>query len=246
MAFELWLNPPIDSFLYACGGDTWNVDSAALLLRAQVQRLNLNDTAAGWSFVANMPATNSQARAFGFDSDDSGDFAGDIIIAGRATWPTESANCYIYHSASDTWDTFPRLAQRRRNHAGVYIPAEAGGTGVPGIWVFGGRQDQDTLCLQVSEYYGTTHTGVWESSGEHLANDVIVTPNPSRGQVTIRLGPGVRGAASLKVYDVLGKQVRSSSTDRGPFVLKDFATGTYIARLESKSGLVERKFVVAR
>jgi len=143
----------VDSFLYACGGDTWNLDSAALLGRAQVQRLNLNDTAAGWTLMANMPATNSQARAFGFDSDKPGDFAGDIIVAGRGVWPYESTNCYIYFSASDSWDTFPRLEQARRNHAGVYIPAEAGGTGVPGIWVFGGRQGQDTLCLQVSEYY---------------------------------------------------------------------------------------------
>jgi hypothetical protein len=143
----------VDSFLYACGGDTWNADSASLLGRAQVQRLNLNDTAAGWSFVSNMTATNSQARAFGFDSDKPGDFAGDIIIAGRAVWPSESANCYIYNVTSDTWDTFPRLYQARRNHAGVFIPAEAGGTGVPGIWVFGGRYIQDTLCLQVSEYF---------------------------------------------------------------------------------------------
>jgi hypothetical protein len=143
----------VDSFLYACGGDTWNVDSAALLGRAQVQRLNLNDTAAGWTLMANMMATNSQARAFGFDSDKPGDFAGDIIIAGRGVWPYESTNCYICFTASDSWDSFPRLAQARRNHAGVFIPAEAGGTGVPGIWVFGGRQTQDTLCLQVSEYY---------------------------------------------------------------------------------------------
>ncbi len=143
----------VDSFLYACGGDTWNVDSAALLGRAQVQRLNLNDTAAGWTMMANMKATNSQSRAFGFDSDKPGDFAGDIIIAGRGVWPYESTHCYIYFTASDSWDSFPRLAQARRNHAGVFIPAEAGGTGVPGIWVFGGRQGQDTLCLQVSEYF---------------------------------------------------------------------------------------------
>ncbi|MCX6844055.1 MAG: hypothetical protein NTX53_17470 [candidate division WOR-3 bacterium] len=141
----------VDSFLYACGGDTWSASS--LYPRPQCQRLNLNDTAAGWTLVANMPDSNSQVRAFGFDSDEPGDFAGDIIIAGRGVWPSESANCYIYQVASNSWDSFPRLAQRRRNHAGVYIPAEAGGVGVPGIWVFGGRQDIDTTCLQVSEYY---------------------------------------------------------------------------------------------
>ena len=142
----------VDSFLYALGGDTWS--SSLLYPRAECQRLNLNDTAAGWASVARMPDSNSQVRAFGFDSDKPGDFAGNIIVAARGVWPSESANCYIYDVASDTWDTFPRLSQARRNHAGVFIPAEAGGgTGVPGIWVFGGRQTQDTLCLQVSEYY---------------------------------------------------------------------------------------------
>ena len=141
----------VDSFLYACGGDTWS--SSWLYPRSQCQRFNLNDTAAGWTLVANMPDSNSQVRAFGFDSDKPGDFAGDIIVADRGVWPYESTDCYIYHTATDTWDTFPRLSQARRNHAGVFIPAEAGGTGVPGIWVFGGRQDIDTTFLQVSEYY---------------------------------------------------------------------------------------------
>jgi hypothetical protein len=141
----------VDSFLYACGGDTYS--SSWLYPRSQVQRLNLNDTAAGWTLVASMPDSNSQVRAFGFDSDKPGDFAGDVIIAGRGVWPDESTNCYIYHTATDSWDTFPRLAQRRRNHAGVYIPAEAGGTGVPGVWVFGGRQGADSIRLRISEYY---------------------------------------------------------------------------------------------
>lgn len=119
----------VDSFLFSCGGDTWS--SSLLYPRAQCQRLNLNDTAAGWTLVARMPDSNSQVRAFGFDSDKPGDFAGDIIVAGRGVWPYESTNCYIYFTASDSWDSFPRLAQARRNHAGVFIPAEAGGAGVP-------------------------------------------------------------------------------------------------------------------
>ena len=141
----------VDSFLYACGGDTYT--NSWLYPRSQVQRLNLNDTATGWTLVASMPDSNSQVRAFGFDTDKPGDFAGDIIVAGRGVWPYESTHCYIYHTATDSWDTFPKLAQRRRNHAGVFIPAEAGGTGAPGIWVFGGRQDYDTNRLRISEYY---------------------------------------------------------------------------------------------
>jgi len=234
----------VDSFLFACGGDTWQNDS--LLPRAQCQRLNLNDTAAGWTLVANMPVPTSQARAFGFDSDLAGDFAGDIIVAGRAVWPSESADCYIYDVASDSWDTFPSLAQRRRNHAGVYIPPEAGGTGVPGIWVFGGRQDLDTLCLQISEYYVINPIGAEENSGAQVGRGATVTPNPSRGQATIHLGPGAGGKATLKVFDVLGKEVCSGRSDRGSFVVKGLAAGTYVVRLETKNGKEETKFVVTR
>ncbi|HTW92891.1 MAG TPA: FlgD immunoglobulin-like domain containing protein [bacterium] len=142
----------VDSFLYVCGGDTWS--TSMLYPRSECQRLNLNDTSAGWTMVARMPDSNSQVRAFGFNSNDPSGFAGDIIVAGRGMWPYESSNCYIYHTATDTWDTFPRLNQRRRNYAGVFIPAAAGGTGVPGIWVFGGRQDLDTSYLTISEYCG--------------------------------------------------------------------------------------------
>jgi len=234
----------VDSFLYACGGDTWQ--SSYLYPRSQCQRLNLNDTAAGWTLVANMPVANSQVRAFGFDSDEPGDFAGDIIIAGRAIWPDESTNCYIYHTATDSWYLFPRLAQRRRNHAGVYIPAEAGGTGVPGLWIFGGRQGVDTSFLQISEYFPINPEGVEEGHAALQNRDLIATPNPSRGQVTIRAGKAGLFPFFLSVYDVLGKRVLARQSDQGSFVLKGLAPGTYIARLQSKACLAERKFVVAR
>jgi len=236
----------VDSFLYACGGDTWRLDSAQLHPRTQCQRLNLNDTAAGWTMVAGMPAANSQVRAFGFDSDDPGEFAGKIVVAGRGVWPSESANCYIYDVARDSWASFPSLAQRRRNHAGVYLPLEAGGVGVPGIWVFGGRQDQDTLCLQVSEYCVINPVGAAENPGVSIGRCVTVAPNPSRGQVTIRLDPRSTGPAKLKVYDVLGKAVRSRSSEQGSFVIKGLVAGTYVGRLETKNGVEDVRFVVTR
>ncbi len=231
----------VDSFLYACGGDTWNNDSVALLPRVQVQRLNLNDTAAGWSFVSNMKAANSQVRAFGFNSDKPGDFAGDIIVADRGVWPYESTDCYIYHTATDTWDTFPRLSQARRNHAGVFIPAEAGGTGVPGIWVFGGRQTQDTLCLQVSEYYAidvpSHDVGVTQmlaprdtvDSGATVTPQAVIHNYGSSGEtfdvrfaigagyadtVSLTLAPGATDTADFEDWDALdvGKFAVTCST----------------------------------
>jgi len=171
-----------------------------------------------------MTATNSQARAFGFDSDKPGDFAGDIIVAGRGTWPTESTNCYIYEVQSDSWDSFPRLAQRRRNHAGVFIPAEAGGTGVPGLWVFGGRQTQDTLCLQVSEYYAidipSHDVGVTEilapsdtvDSGATVTPQAVIHNSGSSGETF-----DARFAIGTDYADTVSLTLASGATDTVDF-----------------------------
>jgi hypothetical protein len=227
----------VDSFLFACGGDTYS--ASALTAKFQCFRLNLEDTAAGWATVARMPGINGEARGFGFDSDDPGEFAGKVIIAGRGTWSSESAHCYIYNTATDSWAMFPSLAQRRRNHAGVYIPAEAGGTGTPGMWVFGGRQDSDTNCLRISEYYVIGQVGIEERPGRAAA--FSVAPNPSRGAFNVRLP----GAGRLEVFDVTGKPVWCG-TVRGELRLTGLAAGTYMLRATTGSGRFKRKVVVTR
>ncbi len=230
----------VDTFLYACGGDTWNSSAQTLTAKAQCFRLNLADTAAGWTMVASMPGINGESRGFGFEMDYPGEFAGKVVIAGRGTWSSESAHCYIYDAALDSWATFPSLTQRRRNHAGVYIPAEAGGTGTPGIWVFGGRQDSDTNCLKVSEYYLINQVGMEEGRGGTVAQ-LAVAPNPSRGAFTVRLA----GPARLELFDVVGKPVWAGPVS-GELRLKEFAAGTYFLRAATPSGVLERKLVVTR
>jgi len=229
----------VDSFLFAFGGDSWRSPDS-LMARAQCQRLNLCDTAAGWSAVRDMPAPTAQARGFGFDSDDPGEFRGKVVVAGRGVWPAESANCYIYDVARDSWAVFPSLAQRRRNHAGVFIPAEAGGTGVPGMWVFGGRQTTDTNGLRISEYYVVNQTGMEEGKGRPAAR-LFVTSNPSRGAFSLRLA----GSARVEVFDVLGKPVWSG-TFRGERRVSGLAAGAYFLRALTPSGWLERKVIVTR
>lgn len=229
----------VDSFLFACGGDTYSAN--ALTAKAQCFRLNLADTAAGWTTFASMPGANGEARGFGFDSDYPNEFAGKVIIAGRGTWSSESAHCYIYNVARDSWAQFPRLNQRRRNHAGVYIPAEAGGTGVPGIWVFGGRQNSDTNCLRISEYC-ITPVGVAEQPGRAAAS-LTVAPSLSRGTFRVRLSGSKE--AQLDVFDVLGQTVWSGATS-GEARIAGLPAGTYVLRARTVEGVLEQKVVVTR
>lgn len=227
----------VDSFVYAMGGDTWYSDN--LYAQSQCQRFNVNDTAAGWELIASLPAVNGQARAFGFDSDFPGSFAGKIVVAGRGVWPSESAHCYIYDVAANTWDTFPRIAQRRRNHAGVYLPAEAGGTGVPGIWIFGGRQDSDTNCLRQSEYYPIDVVGVEEGCGGPVARS-LVAPNPAR---TVLHLAGTQPAALL---DISGRELlrlRPGAND-----IRSLAPGVYFIQsaLATRHSSMVTKVVIQR
>jgi hypothetical protein len=217
----------VDSFLYACGGDSWRSPDS-LMAQTECQRLNLNDTAAGWTAIASLPATNSQARGFGFDTDDPGEFAGKVIVAGRGVWPSESTHCYIYDAARDSWASFPSLAQRRRNHAGVYIPVEAGGIGVPGIWVFGGRQDQDTLCLQVSEFYVINPVGV-EESHKPQASSFKLAATVVRGVLSLSANGGWRMARG-ELLDIQGRKVLDLHA--GANDVRALTPGVYLVRSE--------------
>jgi len=233
----------VDSFVYAVGGDT--AYNSALYAQAQCERMNALDTAAGWSPIQSLPGIAGESRAFGFDGNSPYDFAGEIITAGRGLWPAESTNCYIYYTATNAWDTFPRLRQARRNHAGAFIPGDRGSNGIPGIWVWGGRQLDDQTILQTSEYVQMNLVGTAERRDARLPR-LTVSPNPARGAATVRFAPVGPGPVTLAVYDVLGSPVCSATSGDGLFVVKGLAAGTYILRLEARGTNETCKLVVAR
>jgi hypothetical protein len=231
----------VDSWLIAAGGDTFY--GTSLYARNNCQKLNLNDTGFGWTACAAMPGICGEARAFGFDTESPYGFGGKLIIAGRGTWSTESANCYIYDAATDDWDSFPRLNNRRRNHAGVFIPGDEGTNGVPGMWVFGGRQNSDTFIVRTPEYYQLTMTGVSERPGNAAARFALA-PNPAVGVARVSWPTGT--PAEVSVFDVRGALVQSACVPRGPHVLRGLVPGVYVVRVETAGRAEERKLVVSR
>lgn len=233
----------VDSFIYAIAGDT--AYSSALYARAECERMNALDTATGWTSIPSLPVVAGEARAFGFDGNSPYGFGGQIITAGRGIWPDESTNCYIYNTATSAWDTFPRLRQARRNHAGAFIPGSRGSNGIPGIWVWGGRQIDDQTILRTSEYVQMNLVGAAERRGLETPR-LVVSPNPARGAATVRFAPAGGGPVRLKVYDVLGSPVYSATSGEGLFIVKGLAAGTYVLRLEARGGNEERKLVIAR
>jgi hypothetical protein len=176
----------VDSFLFACGGDTF--DGTSLWSQNYVERLNLN-TPTGWTVMTPMPQICGEARAFGFGGSTPyyrttpGDLARKMITAGRGFWPAETTDCYIYDVPANTWNTFPSLNKSRRDHAGAFIPGSAGTNGVPGIWVWGGRHTSDAIVMDTSEYFQfqrvTVHdvgcTKIVAPSGA-IPQNAVITP----------------------------------------------------------------------
>ena len=146
----------VDSFVYALGGDT--SDGVSLYPRSECWRLNTRNLGEGWQAITPLPYPTDQSRAFGFSSRSPYGFEKCIIVAGRGYWPSESNESFIYNTQTNVWTTFPNLIQARRNHAGAFIPGTQNSNGIPGIWVWGGRQGSDLTCLTQSEYYQLRYT----------------------------------------------------------------------------------------
>jgi len=234
----------VDSFVFTIGGDTF--DGTNLYARATCERLNTRDTAAGWTRIANLPKATAEARGFGFDGDSPYQFQDKVIVAGRGTWPSESAHCFIYDVPTNTWDTFPRLLQMRRNHAGALVPGTQGSNGVPGIWVWGGRQVTDTLVLRTCEFYQLTFLPAVAENSPIRPRIVGVFPNPTRSGAVVRYSapPGVTGR--LEVFDVSGKLVRTEWGSSGVLTVKGLAAGVYLLRLKAGTFQEEARLTVVR
>ncbi|MBN2005647.1 MAG: hypothetical protein JXA21_19975 [Anaerolineae bacterium] len=143
----------VDGVIYAIGGDIYT--GTTLIPLTITEKLDTAATPLSWddAGVADLPVTCDQMRAFGFDTDAPYDLAGSIVVAGCGRHPGEFADGLRYDVAGNTWDeSFPDLNQARRNHAGTLIP-EGPGTGMPGLWVWGGRQGRNSNVLNSAEFY---------------------------------------------------------------------------------------------
>jgi hypothetical protein len=145
----------VGRYLYAVGGDVY--DGVGFTPTAAVERLNLDNPAAGWQTMAPMPSPVGQGRAFAHQ--------GRIYVAGGGDWPDETDEGMVYEISSDAWDLgFPDLIQARRNQAGEYIPLVTANPfdGLPGLWVFGGRTGSDAPPYAPTEYY-PLNQGEWRA-----------------------------------------------------------------------------------
>lgn len=168
----------IDGVIYAAGGATF--DGTNLFAQTIVEKLDTN-IALTWddAGVADMPIACDEMQGFAFDTDSPYDFAGKFVTGGCGQWPAEIAESMEYDAATNTWDqSFPNLNNARRNHAGAFIPISPGFEGVPGMWVWGGRQLADTTILPTPEYFSVGIKGTPPGCPASLATYTNNTPVP--------------------------------------------------------------------
>lgn len=155
----------VDGLIYAVGGNYF--DGAGLINVATVEVLDPHAPTPTWddASVADLPEGCSEGRAYSFDtgspySDPDNTPLGGKIISSCGGWSDENEHVYVYDTFLNEWQQFPFLQTDRRDHAATFIPtSNPGSLGMPGLWVWGGRQDTDANVLVSSEYYEVNYTG---------------------------------------------------------------------------------------
>jgi len=146
----------VDGKIYAFGGTVFDGTNLNAQTRAEVMA---DPAGAGtWddASVADLPTATAEGRAWGYDTGSSYGFSNQIVIAGGGQWPAETAEALVYDIATNTYDyTFADLVNARRDHGGAFVPLCTPDVddGMPGMWVFGGRQGVDTPPYMPPEFY---------------------------------------------------------------------------------------------
>jgi hypothetical protein len=203
----------VDGKIYAFGGDTFDGTNLYATTIAEAYDPNVGT----WSDVAvdDLPTASGEGRAFGFDSTSMYEFAGQIILAGGGQWPGETADVILYDVATDSYDpSFPDLIDARRNHAGVFVPGFSRADGVPGMWVFGGRQGGDAPPYMPAEYFDVGYGG--EEPTMHVGGIEGFFSVDYMGRPILRMFALAEDEAAMPLSDVL---VDASMwvPDGGPF-----------------------------
>ncbi len=242
----------VDSMIYAIGGDTANLNAAALFATVDCAVLNGNDPGSSWVPIASLPQITDETRAFGFNYDSPYEYPGQIITAGQGQWSSETPVCYRYDVSADAWNSFPNLNFARRNHAGAFIPGDQNSGGIPGMWVWNGRGDTggDSSIFSV-EYLQMTNLGVGEGSNAHLVRHLEIAPSPLTGTGRVSYELTKPGNVKLVVFDITGRPVATlvnGSVEAGRHsTLLDahqLKAGIYLLRLDAAGYTETRKVVV--
>lgn len=140
--------------------------------------------------------------------------------------------------------------RKRRGGSGTFVKCERLGRG---LWVFcrdDGRYENDAIYVLQTIRVGPSSPGE-DGEVQHLTLSAPY-PNPTRGRVEVPFATPDRQRVSLKLYDALGRAVRTLGQGQveGWQViqpdLSGLASGTYFLRLRSRSKTITQRITVVR
>jgi hypothetical protein len=212
--------------------DTLNSQDAAYLVRTD------SNGAIIWTRNISLPGVGTQATAL-CATRDSG-----YVAAGSIDWG-DSARAWLVKldANADTIWTSVLPGSGREQAAAVWQTPDGG-------YVVAGTSDFATgsVLLVKTDSLGFAPYGVAEEKSafhEHIA--LSVEPNPASGIVLVEYSLPRESGASLRLYDVTGRQVRSwvgPRTSGCRLDIRSIAAGVYLLRLESDCGSTTRKLVI--
>ena len=146
----------VDGRIYAFGGDIF--DGVTLLPQVRTEVMADPGGEGAWNnnAVAELPTALGAGRAFGFDLDSTFGLAGEVVLVGGGVFPSETAAVFTYNTVTNVYDqSFTDLQEARRNFAAAFVPFSTGDPwdGLPGLYVFGGRQGTDNPPYAPAEYF---------------------------------------------------------------------------------------------
>ncbi len=193
------------------------------------------------------PAANSWAAKAGMGTGRGGvgvAAIGNRIYACGGGWSSYYSSVEWYNPGSNAWTTDTPFTTGRRT---VGVCADGNTLYVVGGWA--------------GAYLGNNEEGVTDAVGVEIRNPInpeigaslLARPNPSRGRATIEYSLPAKAGASLKVYDAMGRLVRTlvSGTQEAGFhsvTLEGtgLSSGVYFCTLQAGSFSATRKLVIAR
>lgn len=231
-----------DTLVYLCGTDGFL--SPNYFNTVHVGVINQNNRAQiSWSQGAPFPG---ETRTF-FDACT---WHNGIILTGGSTdntFNTLSDECFVYHPGSNTWSQYP-------DKPTAWLTGQSGSVVLPGgVWKlicasgFAGAYLQQTEIF--SELSATSNTQFPENSictgKEHLA-----VRNASEGNIHFRYCMPKTGMASLELYDVKGRLLRTlyrGKLEEGEYQLALDTTGLkagmYFCCFRQNGATIARKFI---
>ena len=93
-------------------------------------------------------------------------------------------------------------------------------------------------CIALSENFTHVGTGIRNTN---TSNDIVIYPNPNKGNFTIKTDKKIE---TIKVFNISGKEVFSSTSGNTDIELKKLPSGTYLLEIESNDKTYLQNFII--